>query len=193
MLDATPDTRLDHHNAHHVACGRIAAWACVHTHPQAERWADTNLRRLGYRTYLPLVAATRRDRHTPTMRRSVLVPLFPSYLFLLHDPGEPWTPIRYAPGVRDVIGCNGKPQYARPGAVEAVQADEALRRITPASQSAIARVGRAVATATGPFAGHPAVVTAVTGNHATIAILMFGQLRSVLVDVSCLVSRDEVS
>jgi hypothetical protein len=41
------------------------------------------------------------------------------------------------------------------------------------------------------FAGHHAVVTEILpGNRARIAIMMFGELRQVSVDVNSLVARD---
>jgi hypothetical protein len=47
-----------------------------------------------------------------------------------------------------------------------------------------------VAPRTGAFTGHPAVVVSVTGQRAIIAMLLFGELRQVSVDVNNLVARD---
>ena len=52
------------------------------------------------------------------------------------------------------------------------------------------RQGCLAAVAGTPFAGHPAVVVSVTGQRATIAMLLFGELRQVSVDVTSLVARE---
>ena len=50
--------------------------------------------------------------------------------------------------------------------------------------------GDALQPRTGAFTGHPAVVIEVRGERAEIAMLLFGELRRVLVDVRCLVARE---
>jgi hypothetical protein len=47
-----------------------------------------------------------------------------------------------------------------------------------------------VAPSAGAFTGHPAVVISVTGQRAIIAMLLFGELRQVSVDVASLVARE---
>jgi hypothetical protein len=86
-------------------------------------------------------------------------------------------------------------QYARNGDVEAVRSALHAAEAQAASidaQDARRRVGALVAPGNGsPFAGHPAVVTEIlSGNRAMIAMLLFGELRRVLVDVRCLVARE---
>src|SRR5215472_15089443 len=103
-----------------------AHWAVVATHPQAERWAAANLNRIGYETYLPLYAARVRDRVLRTLTRLVHRPLFPGYLFVAID--GPWTPIRYAPGVRELLMDDGRPSICPRASVEALQAHDELRR-----------------------------------------------------------------
>ena len=52
------------------------------------------------------------------------------------------------------------------------------------------RVGAVVALASGPFAQHQGVVLEIRGNRAVLAMLLFGELRQVSVDVSSLVARE---
>jgi hypothetical protein len=47
-----------------------------------------------------------------------------------------------------------------------------------------------VAPRTGAFTGHPAVVVSVTGQRAIIAMLLFGELRTVSIAVGSLVARE---
>jgi hypothetical protein len=91
-----------------VACGRYQppthGWIVVATHPQAERWARDNLVRLGYRCYLPLYATRVRDRTVRTVWRPIERPLFTGYVFTAFSDADPWTPVRYCPGVRAILG-----------------------------------------------------------------------------------------
>ena len=75
---ATPDSRND------PACIRVQQprWAVLATYPQAEAWAESNLRQRGYTPFLPRYTARIRDRppppshasSTPTVRRIHLLP-----------------------------------------------------------------------------------------------------------------------
>ena len=182
---ATPDSRND------PACIRVELprWAVLATYPQAEVWAESNLRQRGYTPFLPRYTARIRDRSLPTLVRTVIRPLFAGYIFCQHDPRDPWRPIRYCPGIRaNLIGGLGV-QYARAGDVEAVQAAQA--QPAPIDQpDATRRVGAVVAPASGPFAQHQGVVLEIRGNRAVLAMLLFGELRQVQVPIAALVSRE---
>jgi transcriptional antiterminator RfaH len=182
---ATPDSRND------LRCYGSGAprWAVVQTHPQAEHWANSNLQRNGYRTFLPLCTVQRRDRVLPTLKRLVVVPLFSRYLFVQHDNPDLWRPIRETPGVHCVLTNGNRIQYARAGDVEAVRAAQALAATQP-PENCWAAPGTPCSPAAGAFTGHPAVVISVERGKAIIAMLLFGELRQVSVDVSSLVARE---
>jgi len=188
-LDAQPPTRLaaaSRETAQQLRCG--SRWAVCHTHPQAERWAATNLRRQGYNAYLPLRTVLRRDRCLPTHSRPVAVPLWTGYLFV--DIGSHWAPVAHTLGVARLLMAGPCPHIVPEAVLSALQAGEALRRsITP--PGAQWAPGAACSLATGAFAGHPAVVLSVTRHSATVALLLFGELRNVTVGIECLVARDE--
>lgn len=169
--------------------GRIQRWTAVQTYPQAERWTQTNLQQRGYHTYLPLYAAHVPDRLIRSSRLLLLRPLFPRYLFVELSTDDPWTPIRYSPGVYKLLMNDGKVVYARKGAVEALREGDA-QRATPALENARWAPGAAVAVANGMFQGVPAVVLSVGKDMALIAMLMLGQLREVAVDLSNLAPRE---
>src|SRR5215472_9403037 len=166
-------------------------WAVVVSHRHAEQWAVANLAHNGYQTYLPLYAS--RERH-PRLRwiwRVVQLPLFPRYAFVLHATDQPWIPIRYTPGVRAlIVDAERKPQYARNGAVEALQAGDALR-CSPRPPGAEWAPGDACSLAAGVFKGQPAAVTAIEDEIAEVSVIMLGELRTVRVPVECLIPRDE--
>jgi transcription antitermination factor NusG len=167
-------------------CG--SRWGVVHTHPQAERWAAQNLQRQGYAAYLPTHTVRIRDRTIPTLTRPVERPLFTSYLFVA-VPLTLWGPIRHTLGVRSLLMSGEKP-YLLPEAVwNALQAGEALRRAI-APPGASWAPGTPCSPGNGVFTGHPAVVISVDRGKAIIAMLLFGELRQVSVDVNSLVARE---
>jgi transcription antitermination factor NusG len=165
------------------------AWFAVSTHPQAERWARSNLERAGYRVYLPLYAALRRDPVMRTMSRRCELPLFPGYLFVALGEGDRWTPIRYCAGVADILGHDGvRPHPVPAGAVEALQGgEEARRAIAPVGTSWAA--GDPCQLERGALAGKPAVVLRLARGIAVIGVVLFGQLTEATVPLASLARR----
>lgn len=168
-------------------------WTCVRSWPQAERWAEQNLRRCGYEAWLPLVTARQRDRVVRSLWHTVQAPLFGSYLFLRIDPEASWTPIRETPGVRNLVKCGQTLAFTSDMAVEAlrraVDGAEALAAVVPHGRRR-RRPGDAVAPVAGPFAGHHGVVLEVGADKTLISLLLFGALREVLVRSDNLVERE---
>ena len=166
-------------------------WFVVSTYPQAERRALDHLQQQGYQAYLPLCTIRRRDRVLRTLFHPVDVPLFPSYAFVSFDPQhDPWRPIVNTLGVYALLRRpDGIPNPVARGSVEALQALDALRR-SIAPPGASWAPGAPCSPGNGVFTGHPAVVISVTGNRAVLAMLLFGELRQVSVDVSSLVARE---
>ena len=173
-------------------CGRMPAdaghWGVIHTHPQAEQWACDNLESAGYETYLPMRNATVRDRATPSLTRIVQRPLFTSYAFVAIT--GPWVPIRYTPGVRALLMSGEYPSIVARAAVEALRAVEALAATHPPTDSWTAP-GVPCSVGTGAFRGHEGVIVRVDTRKGTadVAMLMFGELRTVSVELKSLQER----
>ena len=149
-----------------------------------------NLLRFGFEAYLPLCTVRRRDRVLRTLIHTVEVPLFRSYLFVLHEPGSSWRPIRGTPGVQTLVTVGGRLEYAVPGAVEALQATERLRR-APTAPEHLYRPGSACRLSAGPLRGHEAVVAEIDGESATVTVMLFGELRRVSVPLGALSLRED--
>jgi transcriptional antiterminator RfaH len=181
------NSRVETESALLLDCGRdtkAIQWAVMHTHPGAENWASISLNRAGYGTYLPLYA-----KLAGTPRRVVHRPLFPNYLFLALAPEQGWVAARYCPGVHKLCMSGGRPNYVRGGAVEALRATEEDRRSLP-SASDTWRPGAPCRLANGsPLDGVNAVVKSVSGDSARVHVLMFGELREVVVKAECLMER----
>ena len=161
---------------------RMSGWAVITTHPQAERWACANLARRGYACFLPTFIDRRRDPVLRTLTRLVEVPLFAGYAFVHLDLRD------HAPGVRTLLMDHDRVQFTRPGTVEALQQSETLRRAVPLPDSVWAP-GMPCSFATGAFRDQPAVLVAIGGGVATVALPMLGELRELTVPIDRLVLR----
>lgn len=83
-------------------------WYCIHTKPLREDQVKLHLeRRLGLEVYYPRLQRTRRIRR---VKRVVINPLFPRYLFCQFDPAIHYRAVRYSPDIVDVVRCGGEPQ-----------------------------------------------------------------------------------
>jgi transcription antitermination factor NusG len=183
VLDASHNLELPAPQPAHDAqpCGSY--WAVCQTHPQAERWARDNLDRQGYATFLPMCWSLRPDRVTPSLKHRIQRPLFGNYLFVV--PGSHWAPIAHTRGVLRLLMANGRPGIVPDAAVEALRGVQGGELPT-----APWAPGTPCSLVLGPLRGHPAVVLAVGGSHATLSVMLFGGLRQVQAPVAWLVSRD---
>ena len=96
-------------------------WHCAWTHEDAETIAARHLANQAFQTYLPL--------HVE--RRSVIVPLFPGYLFVRFDPDiDPWGKIRSTRGVGGLIRHGTiRPTAIQPGVIEDLMARTSHRGV----------------------------------------------------------------
>jgi transcriptional antiterminator RfaH len=95
-------------------------WYLVQAKTHGESVAEQNLRRQGYRTFLP--QETRQVRHArqTRIRKSAL---FPGYLFVAFDPErDQWRPIDSTIGVTRLVKRGSRPARVPEGIVEDLQA-----------------------------------------------------------------------
>jgi transcriptional antiterminator RfaH len=85
---------------------RFFLWYAVHTKPRQEALAEVSLERLGLQTFSPRLRETRVVRWA---LRQVTKPLFPGYIFSRFDPGVSVRAVKYAHGVRGIVGTANKP------------------------------------------------------------------------------------
>lgn len=187
----TPVRRASCRSRDDTAGVRVDAptWACVHTHPQAENWAESNLQAKGYRTWLPLVAVRRRDRVVRSMWHIVPVPAFSRYVFVQHAKGEPFTPIRYTEGIASLLSMDGFPLHASGEAVEALRAVLAAGGYQAADKPPYPP-GTALRWRHGAYDGLDAIAVRSNATRTTVAVVMLGALRHITVPTHILVLRD---
>jgi transcriptional antiterminator RfaH len=160
----------------------MTRWYVVNTLPHQEARAECNLRRQGFDAWLPVFRKARRHARKAD---SVLVPLFPSYLFVRLDPAiERWRSINGTFGVAKLL-CNGDmPQSVPEGFI-----DEIMRRRNadglvqlPPRQFA---VGQALRVAAGPFADLEGIFEGMSGRDRVVMLLtMLGRKVKTTVPVA---------
>ncbi len=91
-------------------------WYAVRSQPRKEAFADEQLRRQGFRTFLPRHSSTTR---LPTRTKVHLTPFFPGYLFVRLDLSfGRWSNINSTFGVQKIVAFGGRPAPAPHGLIE---------------------------------------------------------------------------
>ncbi|MDR7543870.1 MAG: transcription termination/antitermination protein NusG [Armatimonadota bacterium] len=166
-----------------AASGLEPAWYAVQTKPRREErvlcWIRT---RAGLPIFLPKVEALR--RRGP--RRVVVVePLFPSYVFV-HMTLEPesWHAVKWAPGVRRILGTDDMPIPVPPEAMRLLRdrcGEGEIVRWAPEF-----RPGERVRVARGPFEGLVGILErpAARGHRVRVLLELLGHPTPVEMDAT---------
>jgi len=151
-------------------------WYVVYTKPQREDMAQLHLQRKGLDTFLPRLRLPCGRHH-----RRPIVPLFPNYLFAQLRLPDDYNVVRWAPGVKHVVGCEGIPTPLD-GAVVAF-----LRQSSTPEGIALARVrlrvGAEVRLVAGPFEGLVGIIENPPDAKGRVKVLMHLLSRQVRVEV----------
>lgn len=83
-----------------------SGWYVLQTKPHQEALVEQRLSRDGIPPFLPRIAI--RVRAGRYLQRRI-APMFPRYLFVRAEIRAQWKTIRYTPGVRDFLRCDGEP------------------------------------------------------------------------------------
>ena len=79
--------------------GKEIIWVLIYTKAKEEKKASENLQRQGFKTFLPLIAATNKNSEPKS-----LVPVFPRYLFAqINFELDNWTSIKSSYGVSQIV------------------------------------------------------------------------------------------
>lgn len=152
-------------------------WYLIHTKPLAERLAQVNLERQGYRTYLPRV---RHSRSWPGGREPAVAALFPRYLFLQLSIGpQSLQPIHSTIGVSNIVRFGMRCATVRDEVIEELRsrADPltGLHILRPIARFAR---GTRVRITAGPFCGVDGIFEREEGaERVTILLALLGEER----------------
>lgn len=144
-------------------------WYCLHTKPLKEAHVAAHCREpLGLETYFPQLRVYRSIRR---VRRLVVGPLFPRYLFCRFDAGASYRAVRYAPDVLDIVHVGQAPVVVDDALIFSLRqwAGDAL------DESAILptlRPGSRVEITDGPLRGLTAIIAHAQDGEDRVAILL---------------------
>ncbi len=144
-------------------------WYCIHTRPKKEEHVAEYCRRtLGLETYIPRL---REQRVIRRVRRFIVGPLFPCYLFCRFDASSSYRSVRYAPEAIDLVRSGSQPAAVSPGLIQELKGwvGDAIDGVTlrPPLQA-----GDAVQVISGPLRGLPAVILRAKDERNRVAILL---------------------
>lgn len=143
-------------------------WYVVHTQPNGEARASSNLERQGFLVYLPRYLAKRRHaRRTERVPR----PLFPRYLFVHINPDcDRWRSVNGTFGVRYLIANDNVPLPVPDGIVESFKArEDNSGLITPELPSF--QPGQRIEILEGPMAMHAGVFHRMSDKERVVLLL----------------------
>ena len=88
-------------------------WFVVYSKPQKEDFAQVHLKQKGVEVFFPRLALPRSSQ-----RRKLVIPLFPSYLFVRIDLWTQYYAVLWAPGVKNFVSFNDTPAPLEDGVAE---------------------------------------------------------------------------
>jgi transcriptional antiterminator RfaH len=130
-------------------------WFVVNTKTHEETKAMTNLNQQGFNTYLPRYKKSRRHaRRTDT----VMVPLFPKYLFVEFDLGmENWSRINSTFGVSKLIKFGSTPTPLPQKLIDDIRAREDADGIVSINRSLNIKKGDEITITNGAFSDYTGI------------------------------------
>lgn len=144
-------------------------WYVVHTKPNEEVRASSNLVRQGFSVYLPRYAKTRRHARKVDI---VSRPLFPRYLFIALDLArDRWRSIQSTFGVMGLVMLTEQPVPLPSGVVEAIRARESAEGHIRLGLAQGLGVGSRVKLLEGAFAEHSGVLDRIA-DERRVAVLV---------------------
>jgi len=159
-------------------------WYLVRSKPRQEGIAEMNLHRWDVETFCPQLKQTKRIRGK---KRTVIIPLFPGYLFSRFDLYSDYRKVAYAHGVLDVVMFGTTPAKVDKEIVESIRARMHEGFVSLSSAKLIP--GQTVRIQEGPLKGLLAVFERELTGTQRVALL----LNSVSYNARITIDRESVS
>ena len=161
-------------------------WYCIHTHPQKEGPIARHLSgKLGLEVYLPRLRLRKTIRR---VRRVVIRPLFPRYLFCRFDLSSHYRAVRFAPEVSNIVHLGANPAIVQPALIQQLK-EWAGDQVDIVTLGLELRPGQTVEVTDGPMRGLQAIVSHAMSDRERVTVLL-----SILeTQVNMVISRDQLS
>lgn len=163
----------------------MVSWYCVHTKPKKEAAAETYFReRLRLEVYYPRLKQRKTIRR---VKRWVVGPLFPRYLFCRFELAEHYRTVRYAHEVIGIVSFGERPAIVEPAIIDQLKtwAGEAVDVVTIHPNP---KPGALVEITDGAFRGLKAVVERDMSDQQRVALL----LTTLAYQLRIVVNRDQI-
>ena len=129
-------------------------WYVVSTKPHQEKQAELHIKQYDIECFLPLLKESKIIRR---MRKTVVEPLFPGYLFARFEVEKHYRAVSYATGVRKIVEFGLGPVELDATMIAAIKERMVDGYVTPCSERFKFKMGQIVHIKGGPLTGIEAV------------------------------------
>jgi len=148
---------------------RQTDWYAIHTKPSAELLAEFNIERLAVPVFFPKVQQVKR---VFGVRKQVMKPLFPGYIFARFCPFKYLHLIHYARGVRRVVGAGEVPVPVDKEIIDLLRSRQANRGYVSLGTKQPETGDRVVVTKEGPLQGLNGIFEHELDDQQRVSILL---------------------
>jgi transcription antitermination factor NusG len=151
-------------------------WFVVYSKPQKEDYAQVHLKQKGVEVFYPRLSLPRSSQ-----KRKLVIPLFPSYLFVRIDLWSQYNAVLWAPGVKNFVSFNDTPAPLEGGIAEYLLQGANSEGIIEAHCNL--KVGQEVQIRGGSFDGLVGLLQNVPDARGRVKVLMRLLNREIKVEV----------
>ena len=144
-------------------------WYVAYTRTGLERIAKGHLENQGFTTYLP---RRRRERRHARKVDSILVPFFPSYIFVAFDiEQDPWRSVNGTYGIRYLVGMGDSVLPVPDGVIAAIRERENAEGLIDIAEEPPFAPGEVVEITRGALAAQTAIFKCANDNQRVTLLL----------------------
>ena len=153
-----------------VPIQRPMNWYCIHTKPKKEKLVEHYLQNeLGLATYYPRL---KRKKTIRRVRREVLEPLFPRYLFCKLDLAESYRAVTYGRDVIGVVSTGNRPTEVSDQTIEQIRDWAGPENDIISIEPEPIKTGDRIRITEGPMQGLEAIFIQGTSKEERVSILL---------------------
>jgi transcriptional antiterminator RfaH len=155
------------------------SWYAVHTKPRQETVAEQSLQREGIYTFFPKL---KRKKTIRRVRKWVVGPLFPSYIFARFNAEISGRLVKYAGGVTNIVSFGGKPARVDEEIIASIKnhSEDGMVVVSPP----VLHSGDVVEIQEGPLRGLQGIFEREMSDRERVVILLETLAKGVRVEVS---------
>lgn len=143
-------------------------WYLVHVKTRAEKMASIHLDRLGLESFCPQL---KQEKIIRRVRREVVVPFFPGYMFVKFDPMFQYRAVQYSSGVRRIVTFGDTLARVDSSIIETLR-ERMTKGCVHVSNSSSFQPGQKVRIHEGPLQGFEAVFECEMSDRQRVTLLL---------------------